>query len=76
MQLNAMTETMGDHFLSAIEKLKEMPRSELRAVVITGVFPLLCSDRVEPQQRPDPTKLIHDLMSLPLRTLRTLPATL
>jgi hypothetical protein len=31
-----MTEAMGDHFLEAITKLKAMPRSQLRAVVITG----------------------------------------
>ena len=31
-----MTEAMGDSFVEAIEQLKRMGRSELRAVVITG----------------------------------------
>ena len=36
MKLNAMTEAMGDSFVEAIDQLKRMGRSELRAVVITG----------------------------------------
>jgi hypothetical protein len=35
-QLNAMTEAMGESFVEAVDQLKRMGRSELRAVVVTG----------------------------------------